>query len=87
MKSREVITLAVRNLMAAHEVGYREIAECLGLSNAAYVKTKIELSRWSWEDLDRLADFFEVEPYQIVQGYDLKMVLTPREEPEEGENE
>lgn len=66
--TRKTITESVKRLMRAHGMtDPAALAERMGIA-PDYMPNKVRDMRWTMEDLDRLAEIFQVDPADIVSN-------------------
>lgn len=68
MDTRTTVSSTIRQLMIDQGMNFTELASSLGIS-PSYMPRKIYEGRWNFDDLDRLAEIFGLEPADIVRGY------------------
>lgn len=73
MSSREVVSQSVRVLCEDAGMSNDELARYLNRA-PDYLRRKIKEGRWTLDDIDSLATLFEVQPYEIVRGFELHLV-------------
>lgn len=64
--TQETVTLAIGLRMHARRELQRDVGEVLGLSSSAVSKRLNGETRWSVDDLDKLADHYGVSVAQLV---------------------
>lgn len=66
--TRSTITVTVKHLLIERGMNNTQLADLLGVSKS-YMPRKISEARWTVDELDSLADIFQLEPADFVRGY------------------
>lgn len=68
MSTRSTISSTVRHLLIEKGMKNQELATHMGVSSS-YLPRKINEGRWTVDELDVLAQIFNLEPADFVRGY------------------
>lgn len=70
--TRTTISATVKHLLVDTGMKKSQLAVNLGVSSA-YMPRKISEGRWTVDELDTLAEIFDVQPEDFVRGYSALM--------------
>jgi DNA-binding Xre family transcriptional regulator len=68
MSTRSTISSTVRHLLIEKGMRNAELASRMGVSSS-YMPIKIKEGRWVIDELDKLAEIFNLNPSDFVLGY------------------